>query len=130
MMQTGIHIDSGYFLTEFADFLRNMFQFLFWKLREPFQLIHEHSKCFFLLHFNQLCVEVYDNTCDDRNDKNSVNREQDGTDLSNQCDGNNVSKSGGRDDGVTIPQRITIAVDIRFDKPDNGGIGQEEEDKT
>ncbi len=29
MMQTGIHIDSGYFLTEFADFLRNMFQFLF-----------------------------------------------------------------------------------------------------
>ncbi len=44
----------------------------------------------FLLHFNQLCVEVYDNTCDDRNDKNSVNREQDGTDLSNRCDGNNV----------------------------------------
>ena len=83
-----------------------------------------------MLHFNQLCVEVYDNTCDDRNDKNSVNREQDGTDLSNRCDGNNVSKSGGRDDGVTIPQRITIAVDIRFDKPDNGGIGQEEEDKT
>lgn len=82
-----------------------------------FQLIHEHSKCFFLLDFNQLCVEVYDNTCDDRNDKNSVNREQDGTDLSNQCDGNNVAKSGGRDDGVTIPQRITIAVDIRFDKP-------------
>ena len=95
-----------------------------------FQLIHEHRKCFFLLHFNQLCVEVYDNTCYDRNDKNSVNREQDGTDLSNQCDGNNVSKSGGRDDGVTIPQRITIAVDIRFDKPDNGGIGQKEEDKT
>ena len=26
---TGIHIDSGYFLTEFADFLRDMFQFLF-----------------------------------------------------------------------------------------------------
>lgn len=87
------------------------------QFRETFQLIHEHSKCFFLLHFNQLCVEVYDNTCDDRNDKNSVNREQDGTDLSNQCDGNNVAKSGGRDDGVTIPQRITIAVDIRFDKP-------------
>ena len=82
------------------------------------------------MHFDQLCVEVYDNACDDCNDKNSVNREQDGTDFSNQCDGNNVSKSGGRDDGVTIPQRINIAVDIRFDKLDNGGIGQKEEDKT
>lgn len=82
------------------------------------------------MYFDQLCVEVYDNAGDDCNDKNSVNREQDGTDFSNQCDGNNVSKSGGRDDGVTIPQRINIAVDIRFDKLDNGGIGQKEENKT